>query len=257
MFFDSSAHRNATALVVEGDPKVRSILRQHLGLAGYQVDAVGDGESALARARAAEFDVILLEVALPGLDGLSLCRAIRVSGRNRHTPILIVSGMNDEADTVLGLESGADDYVAKPFGTRELLARVEAVVRRQRWVGRRPHASGLALDHLRRLVTLDGRAIETTRQEFDLLHYLSSRPGVVLTRRALVENVWPGDAGVTARTVDALVCRLRRKIERDPHRPKRLVTSWGVGYTYVDPDARAAVPPGLPVRSLQPWSGGR
>lgn len=224
-----------TALAVDHDPQIRHLLERQLGRSGYRVDLAANGEQALTQAGARGYDVVLLDLDLPSFDGLSLCRAIRASVPNRTTPIVLLSQRRDESDTVLGLESGADDYVVKPFGVRELVARVGAIVRRRVWAGTPPAAAGLVLDRARRQVSLDGRAVPTTRQEFDLLDYLAARPAAVVTRDALLQNVWRGDARVTARTVDAVVCRVRRKIERDPRHPARLVTAWGVGYTLREP----------------------
>lgn len=232
------APTHPAALVVEHDPSTRGVLRHALTTAGFSVDEAPDGSVALQRAGTLAYDIILVEAALPVLDGLSICRAIRAGGGNRSTPIVIVSSRHGEADTVLGLDSGADDFIGKPFGVRELLARVEAIVRRRRWAGVGTAAAGLTIDRLRRQVRIEGTLVDTTRQEFDLLFYLASRPGVPVTRSALLDNVWPGDVAVSGRTVDALVCRLRRKIERNPRRPERLVTAWGVGYMYVEPPAR-------------------
>jgi DNA-binding response OmpR family regulator len=232
------------ALVVEDDPSIRELLRLHLGLAGFDVNEVGDGRAALQRARDDAFDLLVIDVMLPGLDGISLCRAIRVAGPNIDSPILMLTARDAESDKVVGLESGADDYVTKPFGIRELLARVTSITRRhKRTTGRdeapsaRVAAAGvLTLDRDRREALVRGAPIELTKQEFDLLYKLASRPGIVFSRSALLQNVWTDDTYVTERTVDTVVSRLRRKIEQDPHDPELILTAWGVGYKFADAD---------------------
>ena len=229
------------ALIVEDEPAIRELVRFHLDLAGFAVDEVDDGRQALDRSRDATFDLILLDVMLPGLDGISVCRAIRAEPANGTTPILMITARDGESDTVLGLESGADDYLTKPFGVRELMARITAITRRH---GRRNgatapaedvvRAGSLALDRLRRRLVVRGEEVELTRQEFDLLLLLASRPGIVYTRAALLQKVWHEDTFVTERTVDAVISRLRRKIEDDPGDPELLLTAWGVGYKFAD-----------------------
>jgi DNA-binding response OmpR family regulator len=170
---------------------------------------------------------------LPRLDGVTLCRALRLDGASRDTPILMFTARDTESDKVLGLESGADDYVPKPFGIRELLARVEAHLRRQQRAGSgaapapRITAGALQVDVHKREATVHGKAVDLTRQEFDLLALLAARPGIVFSRGALLQQVWRGDAYVTERTVDTVVSRLRRKIERDPQNPALILTAWG------------------------------
>ena len=227
-------------LVVEDDASIRELLRLHLDLAGFTIDETGEGRSALERARATPFDLVLLDVMLPGLDGVSVCRAIRNGGPNVDTPILMLTARDGESDKVLGLESGADDYLTKPFGVRELMARIAALMRR-----RQPRlaevvpspvldAGDLSLDRERRTATVRGGRIELTKQEFDLLCLMASRPGAVFTRAALLQEVWSDDTYVTDRTVDTVISRLRRKIERDPQDPAMLLTAWGVGYKFSD-----------------------
>ena len=229
-------------LVVEDEAAIRELLRLHLELAGFLLEETGDGRAALDAARARPFDLILLDVMLPGLDGVSVCRAIRRDGPNQATPILMVTARDGEADTVLGLESGADDYVTKPFGVRELMARVSALLRRHDRQSERGQpadailqSAHLVLDRDRRNATVRGEPIELTKQEFDLLYLLAARPGVVFGRAALLQQVWSGDTYVTERTVDTVISRLRRKIERDPQDPEMLLTAWGVGYKFSEP----------------------
>jgi len=233
--------RRGTVLVVEDEKAIRDLLRLHLDLAGFDVREAADGRRGLDLARAERFDVVILDVMLPGLDGVTLCRALRAEGASRDAPILMLTARDAESDKVVGLESGADDYVSKPFGIRELLARVEALLRRQRRAteGRpapaaRIAAGALALDVEKRQATVRGTPIELTRQEFDLLALLAARPGMVFSRTALLQQVWRGDAYVTERTVDTVVSRLRRKIESDAQNPTMILTAWGVGYKFAD-----------------------
>jgi DNA-binding response OmpR family regulator len=193
--------------------------------------------------RGEKFDVIVLDVMLPGLDGLTVCRALRAEGESRDSAILMLTARDRESDKVLGLESGADDYLAKPFGVRELVARVRAVLRRRRAAPssdrldtRHVHTPEIDLDLDRREAVVRGVPIELTRQEFDLLVLLASRPGIVFSRAALLAKVWNGDVYVTERTVDTVVSRVRRKIEQDPQDPELILTAWGVGYKFVDVD---------------------
>jgi DNA-binding response OmpR family regulator len=229
------------ALIVEDEAAIRELVRLHLTLAGLEVTETADGLWALDIARAARFDLIVIDVMLPGLDGITLCRALRTGGANVDTAMLMVTARDTESDKVLGLESGADDYLTKPFGIRELMARVGALLRRRareapaepgptRLLDRR----GVMLDLDKRHAVVRGTPIELTKQEFDLLHLLLARPGVVFSREALLARVWGGDTFVTERTVDTVVSRLRRKIEIDPQDPELILTAWGVGYKFVD-----------------------
>ncbi len=230
------------ALVVEDDTSIRELLLLHLGLAGFDVDDTSHGRDALDRARAQPYELIVLDVMLPGLDGVSICRAVRSSGPNANTPILMITARDSEADTVIGLESGADDYLTKPFGVRELQARIVAITRRHRHAaGEDADASalltlapGVTLDVPKRQVLAHGVEIELTRQEFDLLHQLAANRGIVFSRARLLQTVWHGDTYVTERTVDTVVSRLRKKLERDPRQPALILTAWGVGYKFAD-----------------------
>jgi DNA-binding response OmpR family regulator len=189
------------ALIVEDEAPIRELVRLHLSLAGFAVTEVGDGTRALELARSTRFDVIILDVMLPGLDGITLCRALRVEGANTNSPILMLTARDTESDKVVGLESGADDYLTKPFGMRELLARVGAMLRRTARLdepsrapaGHRVHSRDLVLDADRREALVRGQAVELTKQEFDLLYLLAARPGIVFSREALLARVWGGD----------------------------------------------------------------
>jgi DNA-binding response OmpR family regulator len=233
-------------LVVEDESNIRELVCLHLGHEGYACEGVGDGQTALKRAETDRFDLLVLDVMIPGLDGLSLCRAVRNGQRNREVPILMLTARREESDKVVGLESGADDYLTKPFGVRELVARARALLRRPpRMVAARTAGGpagadgivqihGLEIDLPRRRVRIEGRDVELTDQEFRLLHLLASHPGIVFGREALLTRIWRGDTFVTVRSVDTLVKRLRRRIEPDPANPRYLLTVWGVGYKFAD-----------------------
>ena len=232
-------------LVVEDEPNIRELVCMHLGLEGYTCDGVGDGREALKRTEAQPFDLLVLDVMIPGLDGLSLCRAVRNGRTNRDVPILMLTARREESDKVVGLESGADDYLTKPFGVRELVARVRALLRRPRQssaevsgnsdAGSQPvRVHGIDIDPARRRVNVLGRDVDLTDQEFRLLHLLATHAGIVFSREALLSKIWRGDTFVTVRSVDTLVKRLRRRIESDPANPRLLLTVWGVGYKFAD-----------------------
>jgi DNA-binding response OmpR family regulator len=231
-------------LLVEDEVSIRELVTLHLTLAGFEVTGVGDGTRALHLLRSTAYDLLVLDVLLPGIDGITLCRAVRSDSANRATPILMLTARDSESDKVLGLESGADDYLTKPFGVRELLARVAALFRRGTHITeggdspsiRRLQRGDLVLDPARREAIVRGVVVELTKQEFDLAYLLASRPGVVYSRTALMAKVWSGDTYVTERTVDTVVSRLRRKLERDPQDPELLLTAWGVGYKFADAD---------------------
>ena len=232
----------AHVLVVEDDAHIRELIGLHLGLEGLDHTAVADGREALGRLGDSRFDLVVLDLMLPGVDGLTLCKALRKSGPNTGTPVLMLTARGEESDTVLGLESGADDYLTKPFGVREFVARVRALLRRPRAAeavpadaGDRPVAvHGVEVDPARRRVRVRGQEVELTAQEFRLLHLLASHPGIVFSREALLSRVWPGQTFVTPRSVDTLVKRLRKRIEADTEAPALILTVWGAGYKFAD-----------------------
>jgi DNA-binding response OmpR family regulator len=247
------------ALVVEDEAHIRDLVSLHLSLNGVDPDAVANGHDALARLREEAYDLVVLDLMLPGVDGITICRAVRREGPNADVPILMLTARREEADKVVGLESGADDYLTKPFGIQELVARVRALLRRPR-AGRaaaqgepegtaaaagretpealgfpRPlQIHGLEIDPSRHRVRVGGREADLTAQEFDLLYLLASHPGIVFSREALLRRVWGADTHVTGRSADALVKRLRRKIEENPAEPRYVQTVWGVGYKFAD-----------------------
>lgn len=214
----------------------------HLSIAGFDTDEVGDGHAALSRLRAAPYDLVILDVMLPGVDGVTLCKTLRSGGPNQHAAVLMLTARDTEPEKVLGLESGADDYLTKPFGVREFIARVTAVLRRVSGGSRETEptstgivtASAVTLDPDRRQARVRGRLVTLTKQEFDVLYLLASRRGIVFSRASIITKVWGGDTYVTERTVDSVISRLRRRIEADPDDPEMILTAWGVGYKFAD-----------------------
>jgi DNA-binding response OmpR family regulator len=237
----------ARVLVVEDDGHIRDLIGLHLGLEGLETVPMADGKAALDRAMQTPFDLIVLDLMLPSLDGLSVCRAIRRGGPNQDVPILMLTARREESDKVLGLESGADDYLAKPFGVRELVARVRALLRRPRasqlatamggaieGTERPVSVHGIEIDPARRKVRVRGEEMDFTAQEFKLLYLLATHPGIVFSREALLARVWPDHTYVTPRSVDTLVKRLRRRVEDAAAEPKLILTVWGSGYKFAD-----------------------
>jgi two-component system OmpR family response regulator/two-component system alkaline phosphatase synthesis response regulator PhoP len=225
-------------LVVEDDVHLRDLVMLHLQLEGLTAMAAGTGAEGLRLAKADPFDLLILDVMLPELDGVTVCRAVRRESMNGDVPILMLTARREEADKVLGLESGADDYLTKPFGIREFVARVRALLRRRPSSasgGRAAaHAGPLIVDPARRHARINDREIELTAHEFDLLYLLASNKGIVFSREALMQKVWGDDTHITERSVDTLVKRVRRKIEDDPAEPLFVLTVWGTGYKFAD-----------------------
>jgi two-component system response regulator MtrA len=221
---------DATILLVEDDPSIREVTAIGLRNAGFTVETASDGREGLERFRAAPFDLVLLDVMLPRLDGLEVCREIR---RTSTVPIVMLTARADTIDVVVGLEAGADDYVRKPFEVPELVARLRAALRR---AGRRPddaerlHLGALTIDVAGRTVERDGREIPLTRTEFDLLTELTRHAGQVLTRDVLLDRIWGYDYLGDSRLVDVAIQRLRAKVERDPSAPELILTVRGAGY---------------------------
>ena len=226
-------------LVVDDEPVLVDTIRYNLRREGYEVQVANDGNEALKLAQAASPDLVVLDLMLPGIDGLEVCRQLR---RESTVPILMLTAKDDEIDKIVGLEVGADDYMTKPFSMRELLARVRAMLRRSRMQQQMPAADAaqpvrsgdLEADPLQRRLTLRGTALQLKPKEFDLLVYLMQQRGRVLTRDQLLEKVWGYTFGGDTRTVDVHIRWLREKIEDDPGSPRRLETVRGVGYRFVD-----------------------
>jgi len=220
-----SAGQAARVLVVEDDQHIRDLVLLHLRLEGFETVAAGDGTEALRLARSEPFDLVVLDLMLPGLDGVTVCRAIRRDAENGDVPILMLTARREEADKVLGLDSGADDYVTKPFGIRELVARIRALLRRRSArLERIAHAApvtagGLTVDPARRMARLADRDVELTAHEFELLYVLASNRGIVFSREALLQRVWGVETHITVRSVDTLVKRVRKRSRmREPIR---------------------------------------
>ena len=219
-------------LVVDDEPAIVEIVRDYLADAGYRVSTAHSGDEALRQVRSILPDLIVLDLGLPELDGLDVARTIRQSSR---VPIIMLTARSDEADRIVGLELGADDYLVKPFSPRELLARVRAVLRRSGRAAEpddeRPLVVGeLTVDPLRRLVTIDGRAVEMTATEFDLLARMAGTRDGCSPASQLLETIHGVAVDAGERAIDAHVKNLRRKIEHDPHRPRASLTVHGVGY---------------------------
>ena len=223
-----------TVLVVDDEPKIVEVVGDYLRRAGFSVNTAADGNGAVASARARPPDLVVLDLGLPGLDGLDVARELR---RASPVPIIMLTARGDETDRVLGLELGADDYIVKPFSPRELVARVRAVLRRtegfptaqERFV-----VADVAIDTSRREVTVGERAVELTATEFDLLVLLARQPGRVFTRAQLLGAIHGVVVESYERTVDAHIKNLRRKLEPLPREPRYLLTVHSVGYRFAD-----------------------
>jgi DNA-binding response OmpR family regulator len=219
-------------LVVDDESALRETLKRSFALEGHQVTAVPDGASAIDHATTNKFDMVLLDVALgPGPDGYEVCRMLR--SRRNVVPIIMLTARDSEADAVLGLEAGADDYVTKPFGLAELRSRIRAVLRRSgaRAMGDEVLAAGdVKLDRPRREVTRAGEPVELTFSEFELLNCLMSEPGKLFNRQELLRAIWSDSAYRDPRAIDVHVRHLREKLEEDPARPRLIVTVRGAGY---------------------------
>jgi DNA-binding response OmpR family regulator len=228
-------------LVVEDEANIRELVALHLRLEHADPVEAGDGNAGLDLAKRQRFDLIVLDLMLPGLDGMTVCRAIRRDSVNAATPILMLTARREESDKVLGLDSGADDYLTKPFGVRELMARVRALLRRAGRDAAPADADvkpiryrNIHVDPARRQVRVGPREVDLTGNEFQLLMVLLGHPGIVFTREALLTRVWRDQTFVTVRSVDTLVKRLRKKIEANPAEPDVILTVWGAGYKAAD-----------------------
>jgi len=222
----------ARILVVDDDLTVREVLASYLRARGHDVVEAGDGEQALREMRAAAADLVVLDVMLPGIDGLEVCRRLRTMG---DVPVIMLTALGREADRVLGLEIGADDYVGKPFSPRELVLRVDSVLRRATGDTAGLPAviedGDLVIDGRRHVATRSGAPLALTVREFALLRFLVAHPGTAFTRDDLLQHVWGWSIGDQS-TVTVHVRRLREKVESDPRQPSRLLTVWGVGYRW-------------------------
>ena len=220
-------------LVVDDEPIVVEVIERYLRREGYTVSVAADGVTGLARAREIQPDLIVLDLMLPKLDGLEVCRSLRAES---SVPIILLTAKGEETDRILGLGLGADDYIVKPFSPGELVARIKAVLRRTR-LAPSADAGALRFGELRivprrRIAEVAGQTVELTPKEFDLLFHLARHPGQVFTREQLLDQVWDYEYIGDASTVTVHVRRLREKVETDPVRPRWIKTVWGVGYKF-------------------------
>ena len=231
---------SATVLIVEDETSLQETLKYNLERAGYRVIVEGNGSEALQTARQAQPDLVLMDIMLPGLDGVEVTRILR---QEMTVPIIMLTAKDEEIDRVLGLEIGADDYLTKPFSMRELMARVKAQLRRVKLIkdeladqGKSAPAfqtfGNLIINHIRREVELDHNLLSLKPKEYDLLHYLGLHQGQILSRDQLLQEVWGWDYSGGSRTVDVHIRWLREKIEPDPSHPQRIVTIRGIGYRF-------------------------
>ena len=229
-------------LLVEDDEDIADLLDLHLSDEGHEVDCVGDGDEALDRALDRAYDLIILDIMLPGRDGFDICRRIRQE--KRQLPILMVTAKTEEIDKVLGLELGADDYITKPFSIREVMARVKAIFRRVEVDreeaaddGEAPVELGdLVVDPQKRKVILNGETVDLTSKEFELLLLFVQHPGKAFSRQELLDEVWGYQYSGYSHTVNTHINRLRNKIEPAPSDPQYVKTVWGVGYRFAEAD---------------------
>jgi DNA-binding response OmpR family regulator len=227
-------------LVIEDNDDLAHLLEIHLQDLSYEVELAFDGDNGLAKAESGEYDLVILDIMLPGTDGLEICRLLR--GKDSYTPILMLTSKSSELDRILGLEMGADDYVTKPFSIRELLARVKAIFRRIDKL-RAEQANGtpdlirtgnLTIDPDKRQVTVGGKTVDLTAKEYDLLYFFARHPGKVFQRSQLLDRVWGYGHDGYEHTVNSHINRLRAKIEKNPAQPRYILTVWGVGYKFAE-----------------------
>jgi DNA-binding response OmpR family regulator len=228
--------QNATILLVDDEDSIQKLLTYPLERDGFRVLQARDGEEALARFSAAEVDLVVLDLMLPKLDGIEVCRRLRARSA---VPIIMLTARDDEVDKVLGLELGADDYITKPFSIREFRSRVRALLRRAQLpsaLGRSEtiESDGLAIDLARRSVEVRGEPVQLTYLEFELLRTLAAHPGRVYTRQILLDTLWGGSDYRDPRTIDVHIRHLREKLERDPRDPEYIFTVRGAGYRFRD-----------------------
>ena len=224
-------------LIVEDEKDIAELIRYNVERAGYRARVIADGQQALQFIRREPPDVLLLDLMLPGVDGVEICRRVRAETATRGLPIIMVTAKGEETDRVVGLEMGADDYLVKPFSPRELVARLRAVLRRRAEPApeaERIVAGDLAVDHGRHEVTRKGVPIALSAMEFKLLAFLLANRGRAFTREQLLDRVWGQDRFVEPRTVDVHVRRLREKVEADPKHPSLILTVRGLGYRFAD-----------------------
>lgn len=230
-------------LIVEDDAHIAELLRLHLRDEGYEVVHAADGDRGLCLLEDGGWDLLVLDLMLPGVDGLEICR--RARAMVRYTPIIVTSARSSEVHRIIGLELGADDYLAKPFSMLELVARVKALLRRvdalardARMEGGVLDIAGLRIDPLAREAYVDGKAVDLTPREFDLLYFFARHPGKIFSRMDLLHQVWGYQHDGYEHTVNTHINRLRLKVEAEPAEPRRILTVWGKGYRFAAPDGR-------------------
>ncbi|WP_422444252.1 response regulator [Thermoanaerobacterium sp. DL9XJH110] len=225
-------------LIVDDEPHILELVRYNLEASGFKVIEAMDGKTAIELTESQRPDLILLDLMLPGVDGLEVCRILRRQSSTRDIPIIMLTAKGEEIDKVLGLEIGADDYITKPFSPRELTARIKAVLRRSSPEKKENviKAGGLTIDVEKYEVTVEGEKQEFTPKEFELLKLLASNPGKVFSREYLLENIWGYDYLGDTRTVDVHIRHLRQKIEKDSDRPVYIETVRGIGYKFNEPE---------------------
>ncbi|MEY8206021.1 MAG: response regulator transcription factor [Bermanella sp.] len=224
-------------LVIEDDQDINNLLAMNLKDMNHDVDTCDNGKRGYEMAMAGNYDVLVLDLMLPEMDGLEICRALRAA--NVYTSILMLTARDSEADRIVGLEMGADDYLTKPFSVRELQARVKAMLRRVAMLTATPRQAseqllfaGLSIDAGKRRVLLDDTEVDLTSTEFDLLLYMARQPSLVFSRSQLLDNVWGYQHSGYEHTVNSHINRLRNKLEKDPAKPQYILTVWGVGYKF-------------------------
>jgi two-component system, OmpR family, alkaline phosphatase synthesis response regulator PhoP len=234
---------NNKILIIEDDSKIVDLIRIHLSDIGKEVESADDGVSGLEKALKNDYALIILDLMLPHMDGLEVCRRFKSS--NKFTPILMLTAKSEEIDKVLGLEVGADDYLTKPFGVRELVARVKAILRRveldqekstKQKESKKLEFHNLVIDLDKHLVHLEGKTVDLTAKEFDMLTLFASHPGNTYNRERLLDLVWGYQYEGYEHTVSSHINRLRNKIEKDPTNPQYIKTLWGVGYRFEAPE---------------------
>ena len=227
---------NKRILVIEDDQDINKLVAMNLKDMNHDVDTCDNGRRGFEMASSGQYDLMVLDLMLPEMDGLEICRNLRAA--NVLTPILMLTARDSEADRVVGLEMGADDYLTKPFSVRELQARVKAMLRRMDMLNKpAPQSDELVIDNLvinagRRKVVLSDQEIELTSTEFDLLIYMARQPGMVFSRAQLLDSVWGYQHSGYEHTVNSHINRLRNKLEQDPSKPDYILTVWGVGYKF-------------------------
>ncbi len=223
-------------LVVEDEPDMQAGIKDNLEFEGYEVDTASDGKEGLQKILSDGFDLVLLDVMLPHISGFDVCKKVR--HENNDTPIIFLTAKGEEIDKVIGLESGGDDYLTKPFSLRELLARVKAVLRRTEKQSVNTSSQAIEIGRLRvdfttYTASIDGEPVKMTSKEFEILQYLLKHKNATISRDSLLDNVWGYDFQPTARTIDNFILKLRHKIEENPNEPQIIITVHGMGYRLV------------------------